>query len=95
MTTPTPALEGIGLTRRYGGFNLLDPGENIRTGARYLKDLLALFDNNLELALAAYNAGENAVLRYGRQLPPYPETRRYVPMVVAHYQQLSRERTSN
>ncbi len=81
--------------RRYGGFNLLDPGENIRTGARYLKDLLALFDNNLELALAAYNAGENAVLRYGRQLPPYPETRRYVPMVVAHYQQLSRERTSN
>ncbi|UCV09803.1 lytic transglycosylase domain-containing protein [Dechloromonas denitrificans] len=73
---------------RYGTVNLLDPGENIRAGARYLRDLLALFDNNLELALAAYNAGEGAVIRYGRRLPPYAETRRYVPLVVAHYQRL-------
>lgn len=74
--------------RRYGTVNLLDPGENIRAGARYLRDLLAMFDNNLELALAAYNAGENAVIRHGRRLPPYAETRRYVPLVVAHYQRL-------
>lgn len=75
--------------RRYGSRNLLDPAENIRAGAHYLKDLLAMFDNNLELALAAYNAGENAVIRHGRRLPPYAETRRYVPMVVAHYRRLS------
>lgn len=74
--------------RRYGTVDLRDPGENIRTGARYLRDLLILFDNNLELALAAYNAGENAVIRHGRRLPPYTETRRYVPLVVAHYQRL-------
>lgn len=74
--------------RRYGTFDLRDPGENIHAGARYLRDLLILFDNNLELALAAYNAGENAVIRHGRRLPPYTETRRYVPLVVAHYQRL-------
>jgi soluble lytic murein transglycosylase-like protein len=47
-----------------------------------------MFDNNLELALAAYNAGENAVIRHGRRLPPYAETQRYVPLVVAHYRRL-------
>ena len=75
--------------KRYGLRNPFDPAENISAGARYLKDLLALFDNNLELALAAYNAGENAVIRHGRQIPPYAETRRYVPLVVAHYRRLS------
>lgn len=80
--------------RRYGTRNPLDPAENIRAGARYLKDLLALFDNNLDLALAAYNAGENAVIRHGRRIPPYAETRRYVPMVVAQYNQLSQRRTN-
>lgn len=75
--------------RRYGIRKLFDPAENIRGGARYLKDLLALFDNDLELALAAYNAGENAVLRAGRRLPPYAETRRYVPLVLAHYNRLT------
>lgn len=77
-----------GTAKRYGTVNLLDPGENIRAGARYLRDLLALFDNNLELALAAYNAGENAVIRHGHRLPPYAETRRYVPLVVAHYRRM-------
>lgn len=77
-----------GTARRYGTVNLLDPAENIGAGARYLRDLLRLFDNNLELALAAYNAGENAVIRHGRRLPPYAETRRYVPLVLAHYQKL-------
>jgi soluble lytic murein transglycosylase-like protein len=74
--------------RRYGKFNLLDANENIRAGASYLRDLLAMFDNNIELALAAYNAGENAVIRHGRRLPPYAETQRYVPLVVAHYRRM-------
>lgn len=75
--------------RRYGTVNLHDPGENIGAGARYLRDLLAMFDNNLELALAAYNAGENAVLRHGNRLPPYAETQRYVPLVLAHYRRMN------
>lgn len=76
--------------RRYGGGNLFDPEENIRAGAEYLKYLLKLFDNDLELALAGYNAGENAVIRHGRRVPPYTETERYVPLVVGHYKRLSR-----
>lgn len=77
-----------GTAKRYGTVNLLDPSENIRAGARYLRDLLAMFDNNLELALAAYNAGENAIIRHGRRVPPYAETQRYVPLVVAHYRRM-------
>jgi len=75
--------------RRYGLANPLDPAGNILAGARYLRDLLALFDNDVELALAAYNAGENAVIRHGRRIPPYGETRRYVPLVLAHYERLN------
>lgn len=75
--------------RRYGTDNPHDPGANIAAGARYLSYLLRLFDNDLELALGAYNAGEGAVLRHGRRLPPYGETRRYVPLVLAHYQKLA------
>ncbi len=74
---------------RYGLIDARDPVGNIRAGARYLRDLLSMFDNNLELALAAYNAGENAVLRFGRRIPPFSETRRYVPLVLAHYARLS------
>jgi soluble lytic murein transglycosylase-like protein len=72
--------------KRYGVTNLRDPGQNIRAGARYLHDLLRQFDNDLRLALAAYNAGENAVLRYGRRIPPYRETTQYVPRVMALYE---------
>lgn len=72
--------------KRYGVKNLLDPAQNIRGGARYLRDLMDLFDNDLRLALAAYNAGENAVLRAGRRIPPYPETMTYVPRVMNYYQ---------
>lgn len=77
-----------GTARRYGTSRLFDPGANVQAGARYLRDLLRLFGNDIELALAAYNAGENAVLRHGRRIPPYAETRRYVPLVIAHYHQL-------
>jgi soluble lytic murein transglycosylase-like protein len=74
--------------KRYGVKNIYDPGENVRAGAHYLSDLLARFDSNLELALAAYNAGEEAVERYGRHVPPYRETLAYVPSVMKIYQRL-------
>ena len=74
--------------RRYGVQNIYDPEQNIRAGAHYLSDLLARFDSNLELALAAYNAGEEAVERYGRHIPPFRETMSYVPSVMRVYQRL-------
>lgn len=71
--------------KRYGVIDVFDPAENVRGGVRYLADLLSRFDNNLRLALAAYNAGESAVSKYDGRIPPYPETREYVPKVVAIY----------
>jgi soluble lytic murein transglycosylase-like protein len=71
--------------RRYGVADSFDPAQNIRGGTRYLRDLMSLFDNDLKLALAAYNAGENAVLKHGRQVPPYRETQAYVPKVLSLY----------
>jgi soluble lytic murein transglycosylase-like protein len=72
--------------RRYGVTDLLNPLENLRAGARYLRDLLSMFNNNLRLVLAAYNAGEGAVIRSGHAIPPYPETQSYVPRVLQHYE---------
>jgi soluble lytic murein transglycosylase-like protein len=72
--------------RRYGVGNPFDPEQNLRGGVRYLGDLLKRYHNNLELALAAYNAGEDAVDRYGH-IPPYRETREYVPAVLKLYKQ--------
>ena len=63
------------------------PEANLRAGTLYLKDLMHQFDNRLDLVLAAYNAGENAVLRHGQRIPPYPETRSYVPAVLSKYQE--------
>jgi len=74
--------------RRYGVTNVFDPVDNVRAGARYLADLLKRFDNDLHLALAAYNAGEGAVAKYGGRIPPYRETAAYVPKVVNYYQKL-------
>jgi len=74
--------------KRYGVKNIYDPEQNVRAGAHYLSDLLARFDSNLELALAAYNAGEEAVERYGRHVPPFRETMNYVPSVMRVYQRL-------
>jgi soluble lytic murein transglycosylase-like protein len=71
--------------KRYGVKNILDPIENINGGVRYLKDLLVLFNGSIELAVAAYNAGENAVIRFGNKIPPYAETAQYVPKVLAFY----------
>jgi soluble lytic murein transglycosylase-like protein len=74
--------------KRYGVTDRLDPAQNIRGGARYLRDLKAMFGNKLHLVLAAYNAGEEAVMKYGRRIPPYRETIAYVPKVLGHYQKL-------
>jgi soluble lytic murein transglycosylase-like protein len=74
--------------KRYGVSNAFDPEQNITAGAHYLRDLLVRFGNNLELTLAAYNAGEDAVERYGRSIPPFSETRQYVPAVIRVYEKL-------
>jgi len=73
--------------RRYGVDNPLDPEQNIYGGAAYLHDLLALFGNDVRLALAAYNAGESTVIEYGTRIPPYRETTLYVPKVLTYYKQ--------
>lgn len=61
------------------------PAANIRVGARYLRVLRDMFSGRLELAVAAYNAGENAVVRHGHRIPPYPETQEYVRRVMTTY----------
>lgn len=70
--------------------DLLDPHANVEVGSRYLKSLLLDFDGDLELSLAAYNAGPAAVLRH-KGIPPYRETRAYVKKVLNRYQDLRRE----
>lgn len=74
-----------GLIARRGGTimqQLLDPATNVRTGVRYLHDLLEIFDNDLSLALAAYNAGEESVRLRGNRIPPFRETQAYVALVL-------------
>jgi soluble lytic murein transglycosylase-like protein len=72
---------------RYGYFDLLSPGDNIDAGTHYLRDLLTRFRGDVRLAVAAYNAGEQAVARYGNRVPPFAETRDYVPRVLERYRQ--------
>ncbi len=64
---------------------LTDPKTNIRAGTRYLRDLIKMFPGQLELAVAAYNAGEGAVQRAGNKVPNYPETKNYVKTVMQLY----------
>ena len=71
--------------RRFGVLDSMDPDQNVEGGTRYLRYLLDLFGPNLDLAVAAYNAGENAVLKYNNSIPPYPETQNYVRQVLARY----------
>jgi soluble lytic murein transglycosylase-like protein len=67
--------------------NLYDPAQNVRAGSMYLRDLLKKFNNDLHLSLAAYNAGEEAVIRSGNRIPPYRETQQYLPKVLEQYRQ--------
>ena len=74
-----------GTAERFGVSNPFDPVANINGGARYLRWLLNKFKNDVRLALAGYNAGENAVIKYGRKIPPYKETQQYVGRVLKFY----------
>lgn len=78
---------------RFGARHFFNPQENVTAGVRYLRFLLDRFDNNSELALAAYNAGENAV-DAAQGVPAYPETREYVKRVASVYGELGRSHAS-
>ena len=75
--------------KRYKVTDRHDPEQNIHGGAEYLRDLLRMFNYNLNLAIAAYNAGEQAVMKYGNRIPPYRETMAYVPKVMKFYKRYS------
>jgi soluble lytic murein transglycosylase-like protein len=74
-----------GTAARYGVTNPYDIAQNIMGGTRYLKDLLKMFNGRVDLALAGYNAGEGAVMKYGNSIPPYNETRNYVRLILKRY----------
>jgi soluble lytic murein transglycosylase-like protein len=83
---------------RYGAgtpAELMDPRTNIDVGVRHLRELMDRFPGRLDLALAAYNAGEDAVLRHGWRLPPYAETQRYVEQVIALLDAADEEHVAN
>ncbi|HYI92102.1 MAG TPA: lytic transglycosylase domain-containing protein [Bryobacteraceae bacterium] len=77
--------------RRFGVRNSFDVKENIEGGVRYLKYLDSLFPNDRNLTIAAYNAGEGAVWKYGNKVPPYRETEQYVQRVGMRYGKARRE----
>ena len=70
-----------------------DPEQNIDGGTRYLRDLLAKYNSNLTLALAAYNAGPDSVDKYGHRVPPYLETMKYVQRITKTYAKLKADAT--
>ncbi len=72
--------------KRFGAQDPFDPVQNVSAGAAYLKWLMGFFRDDLELVLAGYNAGEQAVVRAGHKVPPYAETRAYVKKVMANLQ---------
>jgi Transglycosylase SLT domain len=74
-----------GTARRLGVRRPYDAAENIMGGTRYLKELMAMFNGRVDLVLASYNAGEGAVVKYGRNVPPYRETREYVKKIGKRY----------
>src|SRR2546426_9366927 len=74
-----------GTAARYGVTNIFDPRQNIEGGARYMRFLLDLFDGDVNLALAGYNAGEGALMKYGNRVTPYSETQEYVRRISRRY----------
>ena len=71
---------------RYGVTDPTGVSDNLRAGTRHLRSLMERYDDRIDLALAAYNAGEGAVKRYNNTIPPYAETRHYVPAVIDRYE---------
>jgi len=78
-----------GTARRMGVSNIFDPKQNIEGGVRYMRMLLDMFGGDVDLALAGYNAGEGAVMKFGNTVPPYSETREYVRRITARYASIS------
>jgi hypothetical protein len=78
---------------QYGVKNIFDPEENVNAGTRYLKELLAKY-HDLTLALAAYNAGPERVDQYGRHVPPYLETMKYVQRIAKSYAKIKSQTTA-
>lgn len=74
--------------KRFGVKDPYNPAQNIDGGTKYLRFLLDRFDNNIELALAGYNAGEGAVEKHGSKIPPFQETQAYVPKVLGYTQSM-------
>ena len=74
-----------GTARRLGVRKPFDAAENIRAGTQYMRELMDMFGGKVDLVLASYNAGEGAVLKYGRNVPPYRETRDYVKTIGKRY----------
>ena len=82
----TAARYGVtGYSLSTGRHNVLEPQMNAQVGSRYLADLLRRYGGDATLAIAAYNAGEGAVSKYGNKIPPYPETQKYVERVMGYY----------
>jgi soluble lytic murein transglycosylase-like protein len=79
---------------RFGYRNVSTIDNNLRAGAHYLRFLMDTFDQRLDLALAAYNAGEEAVIRHGKRIPPYAETREYVPNVLSRFDKATQTQAS-
>jgi hypothetical protein len=75
-----------GTAARFGVSNIFDPRQNIEGGARYVRFLLDTFGGDVRLALAGYNAGEGAVMKYGNRVPPYSETQEYVRRIYERYE---------
>lgn len=83
-----------GTSARFGVRHPHDPAQNISGGTRYLRQLLDRFNNRVDLVLASYNAGEGAVMKFGRRVPPYRETRNYVKRISYRYRRtIARTRT--
>lgn len=78
-----------GTARRFGVTNIYDARQNIEGGVKYMRWLLDTFGGDVTLALAGYNAGENAVMKYGWQIPPYRETQEYVRRISERYNMVS------
>ncbi len=74
---------------RFGAKDVYDPQQNIEVGVKYMRWLLNKFDGDVRLALAAYNAGENAIIKNGRQIPPYRETQNYVAKITSRYAEIA------
>ena len=75
--------------RRLGVTDIYDPKQNIEGGVKYMRILLDMFDGDVNLALAGYNAGEGGVVKFGYQIPPYAETQDYVRRISSRYRAIS------